>query len=164
MAPETKSPEATKGRWPFSQFHHVHIVVPDIEAAGTYMQSIGLPIQDYGHQKRGKLKVLEGMSVEEFDELGYRFVDVGGVHVQFMSPGEMDSPHKRFIAAHGARVFSIGFVVEDVDTAEDEMRSRGLEVLIKGRHENGWGFTYFDTFETLGVNICIRQSPKAGHL
>lgn len=151
-----------KSQWPFSKFHHVHIIVPDIEETTKFMQEIGIPIRGYEHQLKGTFNVLDGMSVEEFDELGYKYADVGGVDVQFMSPGKMESPHSRFIEAYGPRAFSIGFVVDDIEKAEAEMISRGLSVLIKGRHENGWGFTYFDTFDKIGINICIRQSPPGG--
>ena len=47
-----------------------------------------------------------------------------------------------------------------MDDAERHLIDRGLGVAWKGRHDNGWGFTYFDTFNELGVMICVRQSPR----
>ncbi|MEO1198905.1 MAG: VOC family protein [Pseudomonadota bacterium] len=150
--------------WPFSTFHHIHIVVPDLEKTKRFLGGIGLPLQNYTHHIAGAFTTLEGITQEEFDELGYAFADIGGVHLQFMSPGALDSPHKRFIEANGGpRLFSAGFVVSDVDAAEQALVDRGLSILIKGRHENGWGFTYFDTIARTGFNICVRQSPKGKH-
>ena len=59
----------------------------------------------------------------------------------------------------GRYVFSVGFLVDDVDAAEAKGKELGLKVQQKGRHEDGWGFTYFDTADTLGINLTVRQNP-----
>jgi methylmalonyl-CoA/ethylmalonyl-CoA epimerase len=148
-------------KWPLETFHHVHIIVPHMEETASFLETIGLPLRRYTHQLAGEFDVLEGITREEFRELGYRVATLGEVHLQFMSPGRMQSPHRKFIEASGGpRLFSAGFVVADIDEAEEELVRRGLQPMIRGRHQSGWGFTYFDTMMKLGLNICVRQSPR----
>jgi hypothetical protein len=108
----------------------------------------------------GGFPQLEGLR-QAFWDLRYKHAVAGNVHIQVMAPGRHDTIHRRFVAQHGSRAYSIGFYVADVDEAERVLRSRGLRVVSKGRHENGLGFTYFGTLGPLGVNLCVRPSPKA---
>jgi methylmalonyl-CoA/ethylmalonyl-CoA epimerase len=144
----------------FSKLHHVHIVVDDMADVDGFLRSIGIPLSDYHHP--GGFTCLEGLDEAAFWKLGYKHALVGPVHLQVMSPAEEDTGHKRFAARYGRRVFSIGFVVADaaaLDAHEEKLKAQGLQVLMKGRHEDGWGFTYFDTFDALGVNLCVRCNP-----
>lgn len=77
-----------------------------------------------------------------------------------MSPGKRESPHRQVAAQVGKRVYSVGFLVSDVDAAEAELTRRGLSVLMRGRRNDGFGFTYFDTEKHLGINLCIRQDAR----
>jgi hypothetical protein len=144
--------------WPFCTFHHVHVIVDDMEHTQSYLNSIGIPIYDYPW--RGGWTELRGLDEETFKELGYKRALIGNVHFQFMSPGQRDSPHKQIAAEFGQRVYSIGFLVSNVDAAEEELIRRGLTVLMRGRRSDGFGFTYFNTADKLGINLCIRQNAR----
>lgn len=143
----------------FSTLHHVHIVVDDMDDVQRFLEGIGIVLSDYPHP--GRFKLLEGLDEAAFWKLGYKHAECGPIHLQVMSPADEDTGHKRFAAQYGRRVFSVGFVVDEIDRHEERLKSNGLEVLMKGRHEDGWGFTYFDTFRELGVNLCIRCNPEA---
>jgi hypothetical protein len=58
-------------------------------------------------------------------------------------------------------VFHVGFEVADADTADAQAAALGVAPLMRGRRDNGSGFTYFDTAERAGVVLEIRQSPPA---
>src|SRR3954447_24599576 len=77
---------------------------------------------------------------------------------QLCRPGPEPTPQRRFLDEHGEGVFHVGFEVPDADAAE---RQVAAEPLMRGRRENGSGFTYFDTAEQAGVVLEIRQSPPA---
>jgi methylmalonyl-CoA/ethylmalonyl-CoA epimerase len=146
--------------WPFGKFQHVCMYVRDLPATEAYLAGLGIQLQPYAHMTEGKFLLLEGMDEEAFWALGYKHAMVGDIHFQVMSPGSHDTLLKRLVDQHGDRIYTCGWVVDDVDAAEQEMLSRGLSVKWKGRHENGWGFTYFDTFDKLGAYFCIRQNPR----
>jgi hypothetical protein len=141
--------------WPFCAFHHVHVVVGDMDRTERFLNSIGIPIFDYPWRDGWKEMT---SSPEAFKALGYKRALIGNVHFQFMSPGSGESGHKEFVRKYGNRVYSVGFLVSSVDAAEQELLGRGLTVLNKGRRSDGFGYTYFDTFEKLGINLCIRQN------
>ncbi|MEO1198900.1 MAG: VOC family protein [Pseudomonadota bacterium] len=142
----------------FKTLHHVHIIVDDMEEVSNFLQGIGIEVRNYQHP--GGFELLEGIDEDAFWKLGYKHAVCGDVHLQIMSPAEEDTGHKRFVAQHKRRVFSLGFVVDNLDAEESFVKSKGLNVLMKGRHQDGWGFTYFDTFDQLGFNLCIRTNPR----
>jgi methylmalonyl-CoA/ethylmalonyl-CoA epimerase len=145
-------------QYPFNRIHHIHVVVRDMEKVEAFMRSIGIPLVDYDHP--GRYTVLEGNDAETLASIHYKFARINDVDLQFMSPkDDRASRHKTFLDIHGEGVYSVGFLVDDVDAAEAKGKELGLEVQQKGRHEDGWGFTYFDTADTIGINLTVRQNP-----
>lgn len=63
--------------------------------------------------------------------------------------------------AGGGGVFHIGFVVDDVDEATEQVHARGLTTWMSGRRGDRTGFTYFRTPEIAGVTLEVRQCPKS---
>jgi len=147
--------------WPLNQFHHVHLAAQDIRIPESILTPIGIPIAGYNHP--GKFQVMEGMELDEFWARDYKFCRVGDVHFQFMSPN-LPGDYRNFLDEHNNRVNSIGFVVDDVEKAEEELLSRGLKVKIRARHDDGWGFTYFDTLDLVGALMTVRQSARGENL
>jgi methylmalonyl-CoA/ethylmalonyl-CoA epimerase len=143
--------------WPFQKLHHVHLAVRDMAKAEALLSSLGIELTDYAHP--GNFTAIEGIRLEP-EVIHYRYAKIGDVHLQVMSPkDDRPSLHNAFLERHGNGVFSIGFVVDDVDAAEAEGLRLGLKIQQRGRHEDGWGFTYFDTEDTLGINLTVRQNP-----
>jgi hypothetical protein len=59
-------------------------------------------------------------------------------------------------------VYHIGFEVADCNESEKAAKALGLNVLMRGRRQDGSGFTYFDTAKQAGgVVLEIRASAKA---
>jgi hypothetical protein len=77
-----------------------------------------------------------------------------------IQPGEGKSLYKDFLERKGEGVYHLGFVVEDVEESEAEVKGMGLRVLSRGRRGDGSGFSYLDTAEKAGVTLLIRQSPR----
>ena len=142
-------------KWPINRFHHIHTAAKDIAVPERILRKLGVPLGGYNHP--GEFKVADGIDLEEFWARDYRFCRVSTAHLQFMSP-HRDGRYRAFLEQNGNRVYSMGYVVDDVDAAEAEMLERGLTIRTRGRHSDGWGFTYFETLDELGILICIRQS------
>ena len=143
---------------PFSKLHHIAIVVRDMEKAIRFYTSIGVgPFEDYPPLK-------EYVRLDVPDEVGFhnvkiKLVQVGPIQIQLIQPGEGKSLYKDFLETKGEGVYHLGFVVDDVDDSEAELKKIGLKVLSSGRREDGSGFSYMDTTEKAGVTPLIRQSP-----
>lgn len=145
-------------RSPFSTLHHLSIVVRDVEKAVAFYESMGFgpfvdypPLTDYV-----KLNV---MDVAGFHDLRFKCAQVGPIQIQLCQPGEGKSPYKEFLEKRGEGVYHLGFVVDDVDGAEAELKALGLGVLSSGRRQDGSGFSYMDTAGEAGVVLLVRQSP-----
>jgi methylmalonyl-CoA/ethylmalonyl-CoA epimerase len=145
---------------PFSTLHHVTIVVRDIERAVEFYESVGFgpfveypPLTDYV-----KLNVID---VAGFHDVRFKCAQVGPIQIQLCQPGGGRTTYREFLEKKGEGVFHLGFVVDDVDDAEAELKASGLGVLSSGRRQDGSGFSYMDTADEAGVVLLVRQSPGA---
>ena len=143
---------------PFSTLHHIAVVVKDIDRAVKFYTSIGIgPFKDYPPLK-------EYVKINVPDEIGFhnlkmKIAQIGPIELQLIEPGEGKTIHKDFLEKRGEGVYHLGFVVDDVDRSETEVRNMGLKVIASGRREDGSGFSYFDTVKKAGVTLLVRQSP-----
>jgi methylmalonyl-CoA/ethylmalonyl-CoA epimerase len=147
---------------PFSELHHLMIVVNDIEKAVKYYESIGIgPFRSYP-----PLREYEKLNVEDesaFYKLIMKEAPMGPIVLQLCQPGPGDSIYKDFLERKGEGIQHLGFVVEDIDEEEAKLQERGFKVLSSGRRADGSGFTYFDTEDDAGVTLLIRKtSPRKG--
>ena len=143
----------------FSNLHHISIVVKDIDEAVKFYRSIGIgpfeyypPLEEYA-----KLNVPDEIG---FHNLRIKVAQIGPIQIQLIQPGEGKSLYKDFLMRKGEGVFHLGFVVDDVDKSEAEVKKLGLRVLSSGRRKDGSGFSYLDTDKKGGVTLLIRQSPS----
>jgi catechol 2,3-dioxygenase-like lactoylglutathione lyase family enzyme len=146
---------------PFSELHHIAIVVRDIEAAVRFYESIGIgPFKAYPAMREYvQIRVPEE---EGFYNLIIKWAQIGPLQLQLIQPGEGASLYKTFLEKRGEGVFHLGFAVPDIDRAEIDVADMDLKVLSSGRRADGSGFAYLDTAAQGGVTLLIRQSPPAG--
>ena len=143
---------------PFSKLHHLAIVVKNMDEAIQFYTSIGVgPFEDYPPLK-------EYIKLDVPDEVGFhkvkiKVVQIGPIQIQLIQPGEGKSHYKDFLEKKGEGVYHLGFVVDDVEDSEADLRKLGLKVLSRGRREDGSGFSYLDTAGKGGVVLLVRQSP-----
>jgi len=142
---------------PLSKLHHLSVVVRNMDEAIKFYESIGIgPFKDYPPLKEYvKLNVQDETG---FFNLKFKVAQVGNVQIQLCQPGEGKSPYKDFLEKKGEGVYHLGFVVDQVDDSETELKKLGLKVLSSGRRADGSGFSYLDTAQEAGVTLLIRQS------
>jgi catechol 2,3-dioxygenase-like lactoylglutathione lyase family enzyme len=145
---------------PFAKLHHICIAVPDIDAAIAYYESVGIgPWHDYPPLEQ--FTRLDVPDPDGFRRLDYRYAWIGGFELQLVQPGPEPTPQRRFLDERGAGVFHVGFEVPDADAADAQAAGMGVAPLMRGRRDDGSGFTYYDTADRAGVVLEIRQSPPA---
>jgi methylmalonyl-CoA/ethylmalonyl-CoA epimerase len=145
---------------PFAKLHHICIAVPDIDAAIAYYESVGIgPWHDYPPLEQ--FTRLDVPDPDGFRRLDYRYAWIGGFQLQLVQPGPEPTPQRRFLDERGAGVFHVGFEVPDADAADAQAAGMGVAPLMRGRRDDGSGFTYYDTADRAGVVLEIRQSPPA---
>ena len=143
---------------PFSNIHHISVVVKNMEKAVEFYTAIGIgPFVDYPPMREYvELKVPD---TEGFYNLKIKVAQCGPIQLQLIQPGEGESLYKDFLNEKGEGVYHIGFVVDDINQADPEIEKLGLDVISSGRREDGSGFSYLDTAQEAGVTLLIRQSP-----
>ncbi len=141
----------------FDRLHHLCVVVHDIGRAQAYYESLGIgPWHDY--PPLHEYTELDVPDPDGFRALRYRYAWIGDQQFQLCEPGPEPTPQRRFLDEKGEGVFHVGFEVPDANAAESDIEATPL---MRGRRDNGSGFTYFDTAEHAGVILEIRQSPPA---
>ena len=147
-----------KDKSPFAQLHHISIVVKDIDAAVKFYESNGIgPFKSYPPIK--EYVKIDVPDKEGFYNLTIKYTRIGPVELQLIQPGAGQSIYKDFLAKKGEGVYHLGFVVDDIEKSEVEVKAMGLDVISSGRRANGSGFSYLDTADKAGVTLLIRQSP-----
>lgn len=147
----------------FSRFHHICIVVSDIDKSVAAYESIGIgPWNDMAALPPITEFTIDGEKGEVAGGFRYREAHVDGVAIRLCEPPEGDSPQRRFLDTKGQGVFHVGFAVDDIVAADAEVvQDLGLPAYIRGRRADGSGWTHFDTSEDFGVLLELRQSPVA---
>ncbi len=141
---------------PFSELHHVGIIVKDLDKAVEYYESLG-----FGPFKPLVLNVKERFlwgKPMEAPNLKAKMGNAGPIVVELIEPDmNIDSMWTRFLKTRGEGVSHIGYVAHDIDKEEAELVRRGFEVMFKARWVNGGGATYFATEKYGGTIFEIMQ-------
>jgi methylmalonyl-CoA/ethylmalonyl-CoA epimerase len=69
----------------------------------------------------------------------YKYTDAPGLQLQLCEPNDSPSPQRKFLDRTGDGVFHIGFVVDDVDDATEQIHSLGMKTWMYGRRGNRTG-------------------------
>lgn len=94
----------------FNSLHHVCILVRDLEATQRYYESLGVgPWFDY--PKGGAYETFDVPSPEASAAMRYKCCNMQNFQIQLCDPGELDSPQKQHLDAHGEGVYQLGFEV-----------------------------------------------------
>ncbi|HEY7562113.1 MAG TPA: methylmalonyl-CoA epimerase [Gaiellaceae bacterium] len=96
--------------------HHVAFAVEDLdEAVETYRSLFGAEVELRG--------TLDDQGVEAV------YLRLGSGRVELMSALGEDTPVGRFLARRGPGMHHVGFGVEDVASAVDDLAARGVDVI-----------------------------------
>ena len=143
---------------PFSQLHHIAVVVRDLVQAIKHFSSMGIgPFESYPPMREYVRANVPDESA--FYNIQIRVAQIGPVALQIIQPPEGRTIYGDFLEKRGEGVFHLGFRVDDIEKEEAYLKQLGLRVLSSGRRADGSGFTYFDTAGIGGVHLLIRQNP-----
>ncbi len=142
----------------FDNLHHVAMVVDNLDDSVKRLERLGFgpfvaypPLSEYTE--------LDVPDVDAFRNLRIMVCKIGAVELQVIEAGNSNTIYGAFLRARGEGLFHLGFRVEDIASAQQEIEDQGLRILSSGRRADGSGFTYLDTAPELGVTLLLRQSP-----
>jgi methylmalonyl-CoA/ethylmalonyl-CoA epimerase len=148
--------KADEERTPFTQVHHVGVVVEDMEKAVKHYQSLGMgpfePLEVTPAEGvfRGKTLITTPI---------IRMGTVGGIVIELLQPTEEESLIKEFFEAKGEGIHHIAFLVDDIDEETDRLVKKGFEVISSRKFGEG-GCAFFDTGKVGGVFIELFRPPS----
>ena len=133
------------------KFHHLGVVVKDLDKAIEYYQSLGIgPFVSnpsevatdrkvYGKPANIKLKGAEA--------------HLGPIKFELIQPVEGESVQKEFLESKGEGMNHIGFVVNDLEKEVRKLEEKGFSVISSGKIPPSGGFAYVGTNKVGGVVI-----------
>ena len=152
---EQKIPKNT----PFKpeNYHHVGVIVRDIEKTVKYLSSIG--IGPFG-MPDGALYVevpfkgeLRGKPAEWKVKISN--AKIGDAELELLEPSGGESALQEFLDNHGEGLHHIGYLADDVRGEVEKMVKLGVKV-ITSANLDGRGFAYLDTGVVGGIVTEIR--------
>lgn len=143
--------------------NHVAIVVRDIEKTIDYYQSLGMGPFKTPPPVNIKKRTEHGKPGTTGSKIREAIGDMGTIRLQLIQPVEGKSIYREFLDNKGEGVHHYAFIVDDVEKAEADFVSKGVEILSSVRLEGGGGHIIVNTAVTGGVLLEFMQ-PPAGWL
>ncbi|MCE5206727.1 MAG: VOC family protein [Chloroflexi bacterium] len=150
------------------EFHHIAVIVRDMEKAAEYFETIGLMPVD--------LKLL-GMHLEGFELMAgsqiykdyklfgktpdtpvkqkVRFFERGGLLIEVIQPVEGYSQNTEFLEKHGEGIDHICYFVEDLEKERAKFIKRGMSIIVSATGTSS--FIYIDTREVGNIMLELVQ-------
>jgi len=133
------------------KLHHIAVIVKDIDKAVEYYKS--LDIATVGR---------EVVFPEAKPKIRAKFVQIGGVPIEFIQPLEGESGYKEFLESKGEGVQHIAFAVDNLDEETDKLVDKGVSIIVKGKAPAAFGSisAHFDTRQVGDFAIQLIQEAE----
>lgn len=155
--------EIERGQFPFSQVHHVCLVVRDLEKAKKYYEALGI-----GPFRPAQPASTSGMPDERVRDKTYieAFAQMGPIGLQLLQPSAQGDHvfkniFKRFLDNHGEGVQHICFTSENIKKDVADLVKKGFD-LIEARYSPTGGGEAFLCLDSNGdaSGICLQLLDK----
>jgi methylmalonyl-CoA/ethylmalonyl-CoA epimerase len=147
----------TPGKSAFGKFHHVGVIVSDMEKTIKYLTSLGIgpfgipggalyvevPFKGEFHGRPAEWKVKISNA------------KIGEAELELLEPCGGESALQEFLDNHGEGLHHIGYLVDDVRGEVEKLKKQGVRI-ITSANLDGRGFAYLDTGAVGGIVIEIR--------
>lgn len=141
-----------------SKFHHVGVMVKNIDEAVEYYQRLGMgPFEPSNlvhidRQMFGKPVPADVKNIVKATRMG-------PIGIELIQPVSGKSVHREWLESHGEGINHIGFIVDDIGEAMSIMVEAGFKVISSSKNEGGGGMAFFDTDKIGGIIIEMEELP-----
>jgi len=143
------------------KFHHVGVIVKDMDKAVDYYQSLGiatfLPEHTFDSSTFSDWK-LYGKTPDTIDKHRGRFIQIGPLALELLQPVSGESIHDEFFDSKGEGIEHICFAVDDLEEETAKLAEKGIPAIASGKGIAN--FAYFDTHRVGNVLIELVQWPE----
>lgn len=131
---------------------HVAIVVEDIQAALSFWRdTLGLPLDHIADAPEQKSRIA--------------FMPTGDSEVELVEPTTVDSGIARYLQKRGPGMHHICLEVEDIASALEELKSKGVRLInetpVEG--EGGKKLAFIHPESSFGVLVELYELPQEGN-
>ncbi len=146
------------------RFHHMAIIVRDMDQAVEYYQSLGIAtFQDefmLDSSTYTDYKVY-GKTPDIIDKTRMRFLQIGSFRLELVQPLAGEPIYNEFLKSTGEGVHHIAYIVDDLEKETAELVKKGIPVITRVyRGASGAGFAYFDMRKDGKIIIELIQRAK----
>jgi catechol 2,3-dioxygenase-like lactoylglutathione lyase family enzyme len=142
------------------KFHHVSVVVKDMDKAMEFYKSLGVGPFPPLIGPEGKVTLVNktAMGQDSDYEIDLRHAEggIGDLAFEVIQPLEGDTPVKEFLNKKGEGIQHIGFYVDDLDKEATILAEKGFKISQSGESP-AVKWAYFDTDKVGGVSIELMQ-------
>ena len=146
------------------KFHHMAVVVQDMDKAVEYYQSLGIATFQPEFMLNSSTYVdyeVYGKTPDTIDKTRMRFVQIGSFRLELVQPVEGESIYKEFLKSNGEGLHHIAYIVDDLERETAKLVEKGIPVFTRVyRDSTGGGFAYFDIRKVSNVIIELIQRAK----
>jgi methylmalonyl-CoA/ethylmalonyl-CoA epimerase len=138
-----------------SRFHHIGVLVKNIDEAIDYYQAMGIgPFESMGLVAADR-KVY-GRPVTDTTNVA-KATTKGPIMVELVQPVSGESIQKEWLESKGEGINHICFAVDDIEEATSIMAEEGFKAISSARFVGGGAMAYFDTDKVGGVQIELPE-------
>jgi len=141
------------------KFHHMAVVVQDMDKAVEYYQSLGIATFQPEFMLNSSTYVdyeVYGKTPDTIDKTRMRFVQIGSFRLELVQPVEGGPIYKEFLKSKGEGTHHIAYTVDDLEVEAAKLVGKGIPVITKVKTQTG-GFAYFDIRKVGNVIIELIQ-------
>lgn len=140
-----------------SRFHHIGVVVRNIDKAVEYYQALGIGPFEPSNLVHIDRRIY-GKPVTDV-KLIAKGITLGPIGFELVQPVSGETPQKEFLESRGEGINHIAFIVDDIEEAISIMVEAGFKVVSSAKNEGGGGVAFFDTDKVGGVQIELEELP-----
>ena len=144
------------------EFHHIGVMVKDMDKVVDYYQSLGIatfrPEHMFDASTFAEFK-LYGKTPATFDKPRGRFMQIGPASYELLQTISGQSIHDEYVKEIGEGIEHVGYTVDDLAAETARLEAKGVPVIVSGSRGDGGGYAYFD-FRKNGGNIIIELMQR----
>lgn len=140
-----------------SRFHHIGVVVKNLEEAVKYYQALGIGPFEPSNLVHIDRRIY-GKPAPDV-KLIAKGIALGPIGFELVQPVSGETPQKEFLESRGEGINHIAFIVDDIEEAISIMVEAGFKVVSSAKNEGGGGVAFFDTDKVGGVQIELEELP-----
>lgn len=141
-----------------SKFHHVGMVVRNIDQAVECFQGLGLG--PFGSSNLIHVnRKMDGQPVAGDAKVIARTATMGPIAIELLQPVSGKSNAQKWLESHGEGISHLAFIVDNIEEAKSIMVEKGFTMIYSSDNEGGGGMAFFSNDKVGGIIIEMEQLP-----